>query len=230
MAPADPPDPPDPPDAPGRGADLRAGDLVGKTAAQLEEELDPATVAQLARWFGLPSFTELAEQREESQEELETRERLEQLEAAVDPALVARLRARDHAGDELIRLTGEVTIHVETPIERLDASFVQRFGAIADPREVEIPYQLEDDLRECTPQALLRDLHRPEETFLAQLELDEEPPPPGPDAMREIREIMTTSFHFTPPVPASERLVGAFSEIRWLRAADWGDLPVGRRT
>ena len=169
MAPADPPDPPDPrdggvtpdgdakpdgdaaPATPGRGADLRAGDLVGKTAAQLEEELDPDTVAQLARWFGLPSFAELAEQAEESPEAIEAREHLEQLEAAVDVGLVERLRARCHAGDDLRRLTGEVTVHVETPIERLDAGFVERFGAIADPREVEIPYQLEDDLQGMHP-------------------------------------------------------------------------------
>jgi len=48
---------------------------------------------------------------------------------------------------------------------QFDIDAVERQLQHAEPREVEISEELRDDLKECTPQALLRDLHRPELMF-----------------------------------------------------------------
>jgi len=252
MVPDEPSDPPAPPEdgtgpdetpaedagaaeprGPGGGlderlGDMRAGELLAKRPDELQEELDPETIAQLARWFGLPSFTELAEQEAESAQDAAWREKREKIEAAADPALMAHLGELSRVGDGLRQITGSVAVHVEAPIECLDPTFSERFGAVADAREIEIPWEIEDELKQCTPQAILRDLHRPEENFFAQMELQEPPAMPPSDAMREIREIMTTSFHFAPPASTSARIRTAQEDLRWMRGTDWGALAVGK--
>jgi len=54
---------------------------------------------------------------------------------------------------------------IDPRIVRVDLSMIDRQHTIAEPRDFERPQQIEDDLRDCTPQALLRDLHRPDLTF-----------------------------------------------------------------
>jgi hypothetical protein len=52
-----------------------------------------------------------------------------------------------------------------------DQVMVDKQHTIAEPRDYERPGDLSDNLHECTPQALLRDLHRPELNFEKQFEI-----------------------------------------------------------
>lgn len=128
------------------------------------EALDPETLAQLHQWFGLPSAMDLPPQ--ESPPEHEVRRAAAV--AAVEPWF---LRYVQRLADRLPRMFEEAqhTPLIDTTRETVAEAF-QGAGRIGEPREIEISYLLEDDLKERVPQALLRDLHRVEETFSLYLE------------------------------------------------------------
>src|SRR5512140_802992 len=68
--------------------------LAGKS---LSEVVDEATARELERWFGLPSFEQLAEQPPPAEDDPETiaaRERSDRAAAQVDPKLLASIRSR----------------------------------------------------------------------------------------------------------------------------------------
>lgn len=129
------------------------------------EALDAQTLAELQRWFGLPSAMDLPPPEPEP-EELSRREAAM---AAVEPAFLAYLH----------RHANRVPLMIETPHLELRtnielATIPERFnalGKLGEPREIELSYLITDDLREVVPQALLRDLHRPEEYFGIYYEL-----------------------------------------------------------
>ncbi len=129
------------------------------------DSLDPETLAELQRWFGLPSAMDLPPEEPPPAHEVRRAAAL----AAVEPWFLAYLQRHS----ERLPLMFEEISHQMV----LNESFVtvaERYestGHISEPREIEIPYQLSDDLKETVPQALLRDLHRPEEYFHRYLEL-----------------------------------------------------------
>lgn len=124
-----------------------------------DDNIDPDTLAELQRWFGMPSAMDLPEP-EPTPEHVARRD--EAL-AAVDPEFLTYLH----------RIANRVPLMMEEPHLELRAkedhsTIPERFSAaanIGEPREVEISYLLSDDLKECVPQALLRDLHRVEEYY-----------------------------------------------------------------
>ncbi len=123
------------------------------------DNLDADTLAELQRWFGLPSAMDLPEPEPTPAHVARRDEAL----AAVDPEFLTYLH----------RIANRVPLMMEEPHLALrakedHATVPERFAATAnlgEPREVEIPYLLSDDLKECVPQALLRDLHRVEEYY-----------------------------------------------------------------
>ena len=129
------------------------------------EALDPATLAELQRWFGLPSAMDLPPPEPEP-EQLSKREAAM---AAVDPGFL----------DYLHRVSNRLPMMIEEPSVELHtkedhATIAERFegmGKLGEPREIEVSYLLIDDLKECVPQALLRDLHRLEEHYAPYYEL-----------------------------------------------------------
>jgi hypothetical protein len=130
------------------------------------EALDASTLAELHRWFGLPSAMDLPPEPETPESEQRRNAAL----AAVDPGFLGyltrielRLERMMEAPDLALRPLEQ---HLTVP-ERFHMA-----GRLGDPREVEIPFQLEDDLKECAPQALLRDLHRTEEYFERYFEVN----------------------------------------------------------
>src|SRR5512142_2848734 len=146
--------------------------LEGKS---LEQVVDEVTRQQLERWFTLPSFTELAEQGKPparvDEEMAEVQKRRAEALAAVDPALVARISYRVEENPETLRnFEQKIDVCVDPDIASFDLAQAERAASIAEPREVEISEELRDDLKECVPQALLRDLHRPETDFTKTFE------------------------------------------------------------
>jgi len=141
----------------------------------VKELLDAATRAELERWFGLPSFTQAEEARaakppEADPDIMAARERRQKAIEAVDPAMLEAHRRRVEPPDDLIRFKATIDVVVDPGMALLDHAMIER-GTIAEPREVEIPEELREDLRECAPQALLRDLHRPELDFDKSFEI-----------------------------------------------------------
>ena len=163
----------------------------------VKQLLDAKTVAELERWFGLPSFQELAEQGPppppEDPEVEAVREQRAKAIAAVDPALNEAHRRRVESGEGLIRFKALIDVRVDPSLPLIDLDVVEA-RAIAEPREVEIPEPLRDDLAECTPQAILRDLHRVETYFDKQLEVVDMAAEQRLDIVAAVDEAMRTSW------------------------------------
>src|SRR6185436_19369317 len=150
----------------------------------VKELIDAGTRAELEKWFGLPSFEQVAEQQEQAaaaaaaaaplrnDEELEAKRAREQAAiAAVDPRFLEAIQGRADRQKSLKLFTPQLETHVDTSILEFDQDMLDKLSTIADPREYEMPSDRADNLAECTPQALLRDLHRPELNFYKQFEL-----------------------------------------------------------
>ncbi|HTL32991.1 MAG TPA: hypothetical protein VL326_07695 [Kofleriaceae bacterium] len=167
-----------------------------KTVKQL---IDEATKADLERWFGLPSFQQVDEEPDkfpvEDPDIAAVRERREKAIAAVDPAMVERHRRRFESPETLIQFKPNIELRVDPDVALLDTRMIDRGASIADPREVEIPDQLRDDLNECTPQAILRDLHRPETDFEKVFEVVDFNAENRIDVVGIVREMMSTKFN-----------------------------------
>lgn len=178
-----------------------------RTVKQL---LDAATAAELERWFGLPSFQELAEKGEPPPVDPEieaVREQRAKAIAAVDPALVESHRRRVESGEGLLRFQAVIDVRIDPTVARIDFAHIDKKHTIAEPREVEIPDPLRDDLAEVTPQAILRDLHRPEMYFDKVFEVVDMAAEQRFDIVAAVDDAMRTSWKL-PPLPHSIAVEG----------------------
>jgi hypothetical protein len=194
----------------------------------------------LARWFQLPSFDQLGEaagQPGEPTDEdpgvAEIRERRARVCAEVDPALLEAIRIRTEVNtDALIRFEVAIRTYIsDAPTALFDYAMADRVHSIAEPREVEISDELKDDLKECTPQALLRDLHRPETEFAKQFDIVDVAAEQRFDIVAEVATAMATSLKL-PPLDASpfEQERRKLAEDRVLRKLPWTAIPMPGRT
>lgn len=153
--------------------DPKVKQLLERDLAQpLDEVVDAATAAELEKWFGLPSFQEVKEREAAAAaaaaadpELVETLERQANAIAAVDPEFLAAVLRRIAHYDDRLELRMSIVLHVGRSIALFDPSMADRGFMMGQPHEVEISEELKDALEECSPQALLRDLHRPELAF-----------------------------------------------------------------
>jgi hypothetical protein len=94
---------------------------------------------------------------------------------------------------------------------------------IGEPREVELSYLLYDDLKERVPQALLRDLHRPEEYFGKYYELTQVAE--GiPDVRRDIAAAIARGEEERKQVQIRQELAQAIHERRNGYAFVWSQV------
>jgi hypothetical protein len=164
---------------------------------KVKDLLDPATEADLARWFGMPSFDQLAEQKPEvvDEEMQAVIARRDKALASVDPAFVERLRVRNEERPlSLLKFEAMIDVRVDERFGTLDETMVERAASIAEPREVEISDELRDDMKDCTPQALLRDLHRAEFDFDKQFEIVDFAAEQRFDIVAEVAQAMATRW------------------------------------
>jgi hypothetical protein len=164
------------------------------------ESTDVTTQADLERWFSLPSFQQLAEQQQpapppaEDPEWAAFRKRRAEALAAVDPNLLEAHRRRVERQRELKLFRAEIQPRIRADITMIDQSAIDRGHMIAEPRTYELPSDLEDAMTERTPQALLRDLHRPEMIFEKMFVwLD-----PTEDNRVDLRAIINEALAFRP--------------------------------
>jgi hypothetical protein len=94
-----------------------------------------------------------------------------------------------------------IDVHVNPDVALLDQAMIDKQASIAEPREVEIPDELRDDLRNCTPQALLRDLHRPELFFDKTFEVIDMNAENRVDVVSIVDEVMKTPYRLTEVLP-----------------------------
>ena len=150
-------------DSKGGASDHRASDVIAGRVP--EEELDPATIAQLAAWFGAPLPSQDAGPRPgfgEDPEILEVRERRHRAAASVEPEFLAQFEAKPAEAEALLRLPEPLRLSIEErPLAKLDMD-AWNLVLSQEIREHERPDDIIDALQERTPQAILRDLHRPE--------------------------------------------------------------------
>ena len=168
---------------------------------RVKDILDAGQLETLERWFGLPSYDQLAEQGKQAAEPeldpdmLEVRRKRAAAIAAVDPALLARILFWVEENPETLRrFEATIDVRIREDVGLFDASMVDKGFAIAEPREVEISDELRDDLKECTPQALLRDLHRPETFFDKMFEIVDAAAEQRLDIVAEVAAAMRTRW------------------------------------
>jgi hypothetical protein len=198
-------------------------DLKVKQLLEGRGPLDPSTQADLDRWFGMPSAMQLEEEGKQAgpaddADMAATVERRERALAAVDPDLLEQLRVRtdDRPNPIVFKPTIEVVIDEKTAF--FDHGMLDRMMVIAEPREVEIPEALTDDLKECTPQALLRDLHRPETFFDKSFEIVDAAAEQRLDIVAEVKSAMRTSWKLPAfgkmPLAESREMINAMQAQR----------------
>lgn len=198
---------------------------------KVKDLLDPATRAQLERWFQMPSFEQVADGAAPAPEPddpalAEYRKRAAEALAAIDPGVLASYEHRLDLAATIIPPTPPPP--VVPSISRLDLSMIAR--TVAEPRDYTRSEMIEDDLRDCTPQALLRDLHRPDVTFDKVFEID-------PDAAKRfdgtavVEQAMATDWRLRRfPVLAHDDGRIAFEELRAERRQPWALLKLPNRT
>jgi hypothetical protein len=205
---------------------------------KVKELIDAATRAELERWFGLPSYQELAdrgitppEPPPEDPEMIAVRERRDQALAAVDPALIEAHRRRTDPPPDLIRFKPLIDVRVDPDIAQLDLSMIERQHTVAEPRQRELSMELQDDLHDCTPQALLRDLHRPELDFNKTFEIVDIAAGQRFDIVAAVAEAMRTRWTLPPfgPTPLQQART-LLRELRDDRHAPWTDIKIPNRT
>ncbi|HSS02405.1 MAG TPA: hypothetical protein VLM79_35340 [Kofleriaceae bacterium] len=181
----------------------------------VKELIGEATQADLERWFGLPSFQQLAEQQApkpaDDPEWAEFRKRRADAIAAVDPNMLEAHRRRVERQRELKLFQSEIEPRVRTDITMLDHAAIDR-RTIAEPRTYELPFDLADALTERTPQALLRDLHRPELIFEKMFEWFD----PTVEHRIDLRAIINEALAFRPS--STKKIESKVREARALLA------------
>jgi len=167
-----------------------------------DDPVDEATRVELERWFGMPSADHDAppeEPKPEDPERVAIRERRAAAVACVDPALLEAVHARHtDVSQTMLYFHPDLEVHVDPGVALFDNDMLERFKGVAEPREMERPDDIEDDLRDRAPQALLRDLHRPETDFSFQFERVDYAAEQRLDPTVEVERAMKTSWKLPP--------------------------------
>ena len=203
---------------------------------KVKDLIDEATRADLERWFNLPSFEQLAEQAAQptpsakEAERLATRKRYEEAIAAVDPAMLEAHRRRVEPLGEVSKFRPLIDVRVDPGIVQIDLGAIERQHAVAEPRDFERPSFVEDDLRERTPQALLRDLHRPELSFDKLFEVVDVSAEQRFDIVAAVAQAMATRWALPPlgksPFHEAREVI---RETREYRRRPWTDIKMPNR-
>lgn len=223
----------DPPDQPPRAQELRAKDLLSKPRAEIEQEVDAATLAELMSWFDRPNA--LADPKpeaavEESWDDREMREARERQEAAsahADPWLLAYIARHETAPPPFkelppIELTIDESITLRLVRDELER--VERVDATGEERPYGVPRDIAELIEQHNaPQAILRDLFRPETYFERRLEspFDELP---TVDPLAEAKAAMA-EHHVVPWTSAPMDVLDEINaELREILGRSWADM------
>jgi hypothetical protein len=218
----------------GRLAELRAVDAVIRPA-EVEATLRPDEIAQLEAWFGRPSMTELVEKGEvrldmwgrpiDVEAERKRTEARERATEAVDPRMVEYIERHVPAGDRLLQFHASLEVHIDpAPFEKPLITLNR-----PDIAEFERPEDLADAMREATPQALLRDLHRSEEQFTIEY-VRPEAVESDADPFGEARRAIAAGYNYAPEMRCMTQARDALRPLVEAKAAVWSEIRTPTRT
>jgi hypothetical protein len=206
----------------------RAIDIVRAAGASTDErELDAETIAQLSAWFAAPVAAPAPPPPTlEDEERAAYVERLERALEAVEPAFLERRFRFEREAEALLRLPPPPP--EPRPISKFDVD-VWRLPTIDDEaREVDIPYALQDDLKVCAPQAVLRDLHRVVQTFSMALTISDEELEQAEELRATLagshsvaEEVMRTSYYMHFPTRLKDDIANSRAELRAIITGPW---------
>ncbi len=221
----------DKPDAPAKPDPTVKQLLDRDPATPLEDVIDPATAAELARWFGLPSFQQLAEEpppvAPDDPERIASRARRDAAIANIDPKLMAAIDARFERAWGLLLfdpLQTESKVDLEMPLFK--EQLADRLHANTEVREIERPEDIDEELKDQTPQALLRDLHRTVSYFDKLFEVVDAAAEQTLDIVAEVRAAMAANWRL-PSLgdPPSVEFAKLSAQLRADRSVPWATLP-----
>ena len=203
--------------------DKRVKDMLGETS-----------MGDLQRWFGLPSYTALEEEGKtaelpEDDPYKEARERRERAMASVEPWFLSAIEGRHEKPWSLLKFQQVIDVKVRVDMELFDESMATARAA-AEPRERERPEDIEDHLKERTPQALLRDLHRVESYFERQYEVFDSEAQQGFKLIDDVARMMSMNLKMPPldDLPGTNLRV-MMADVINEREQPWTELPKRNR-
>jgi len=211
--------------------DPKVKDLLERDVTKpLNEVVDDATAAELEKWFGLPTYQQVEEGEvtlaQEDPEMAAVRERRAKAIAAVDPAMLEAHRRRTDAPlDDLLKFKATITLRVDPDLALFDLAMIENKLQIAEARELQRPEDIDEQLEENAPQALLRDLHRPDLTFEKTFEMIDMAAEQKIDIVAEVAAAMATSWKLPelgirPGVEARQLI----AEVHAERNRPWPDI------
>jgi hypothetical protein len=204
--------------------------------ASLDSVVDATTQAELVKWFALPSVEVAREQGMELPEDPELvayREARARALAAVDPWILETVNRRvDDNTEAMITFNAIIDIRIKTEMGCFDYAAAAAQVIAIEPREREIDEELRDEMKEVAPQALLRDLHRPEDEFQKQFELIDPSAAQRYDIVAEVADVMRTNWRLPPlpditPLEEQRRLLAGDRATR--RRAWWTEIRMPNR-
>jgi hypothetical protein len=197
----------------------------------LKEVVGEATAAELERWFGLPTYQQVAEGEVKLEQEdpdmVAVRDRRLKALEAVDPAWIEAHRLRtDGPADDLLKFKATITLRVKEDVSVINIAMIEAKLQIAEARDIERPEDIAEQMEECAPQALLRDLHRPELFFEKTFEMIDMAAEQKLDAVAEVNAAMATNwklpaFGIRPGVEALQLMDDVKAELR----SPWRQIP-----
>jgi hypothetical protein len=204
--------------------------------ASLDTVVDATTQAELGKWFALPSV-EVARERgvelPDDPELVALREVRARALAAVDLEILEAVNRRvDTNTEAMVLFHPTIDIRIKTEMGCFDYAAVERQAFAIEPREREIDEDLRDEMKEVAPQALLRDLHRPEDEFQKQFEMIDPSAAQRYDIVAEVADAMKTSWKLPPmpeitPLEEQQRLLAGDRATR--RRAWWTEVRMPNR-
>jgi len=147
--------------------------------------------------------------------------------AAADPALVHHLERHARSSETLCGVARAAAALAPAGLVRavgLDRGWIQ-VREVGEVREVEVPEDLSDAMEHRTPQAFLRDLHRPVQHF-GDVELRRAPVPTAAGSLNRIRRAVSEAMAQRAGAAATIRLASpeahaGMAELREILARPW---------
>lgn len=202
--------------------------------AQLSDVVDAETKRQLERWLQA-SVTPKVEPNPKPVDEalVAVQERRDRACAAVDPKLVAAIELRyEISPASLIKFKVLLNIESRNDMARFNYAMIDQLSVIAEPREYELPEEMQDELRQTSPQALLRDLHRAETEFTPGFEIVDVAERQRLDIVAAVTEAMATCWALPPlgPSPFQEEHALLEQDRRGIYRSPWTSIAMPNRT
>ena len=229
------------PGPPAARSDLRAKDVLTRSPAELEElerNLDPAVRAELESWFARPSAMVVEEQAEAEQsaalllgfgdgmdeqlaaEAAERKKRVAAAAAAIFPWMYDLLERHQRYD---VRPIVPPTPVLDPSILAVRVPNEEEMATIGEPREYGLDREIEAALADAAPQAVLRDLYRPETEFTIQLTAPDDESEQPTDGHREVLAALDWRPEPVERLELAASARAAHAEFREITAPPWAE-------